>query len=97
MPSGNWRFIRVQRDQPVPDAGLKAGVVADHLLGVPVEHDDQMHPAEGPSIMTLAMSMLHSLGRVGFSFLVSALRRARSLRSGFTREVGRLPDAVDAL
>jgi hypothetical protein len=36
----------VEGDQPVPGAGLQAGIVADHLLAVPVEHDHEVDPAE---------------------------------------------------
>jgi hypothetical protein len=87
----------VERDQPVPGASLQAGVVPDHLLGVPVEDDDELDPAE---------AIDHDLGQVDAPPLVRPVRPGllgvdlapgAQLEVRLHQEVGRLHDAVDPL
>jgi hypothetical protein len=82
----------IERDQPVPGAGLQAGIMADDFLGVSVKHDHEVDPAE---------ALDHDLGHIDAPPLV---RRGRpglgrvGLASGAEhQEVGRLHDTVDPL
>src|ERR671918_1286633 len=95
-----WELLvhgAVQSHQPVPGARLQAGIVADHLLAVPVEHDYQVDPAE---------ALDHDLGHVDSPPFVGPGRPrlpgiglALGAQPGVRpdQEVGRLHEAVDAL
>jgi hypothetical protein len=86
-------------DQPVPGAGLQAGVLADHLLGVPVERAKRKADTSKPRPtrpnewwgIDMTKVMIEGFGWV---YLVVVLRLAWSSASP---QVGRSHPAVDPL
>ena len=71
----------VQCGQPVRRFGLQSCIVADNFLGVPVQHQDEVHPARGFD---------HHLGHINAPPLI----RGRRARLAPRRRPGRLQSGI---